>query len=362
MSPSKRLETLENLAKYLADDLESDRLIQLLTNFYFITTKIAILDVEPLIEDYDLIDYSDLPISTDDKLDLKAIQKIYRLATTLASNLPGLEDWLKQSKAENSNKQKFLEYCNSSTYREIQNQLASQLWGRFSYSSSSQMIRSLLDQARDSQSEPWLRPVFPTLTNPSSYLERVLTGHQSNITALAITPDGKYLISGEKWGTIILWDLEKESFIIITRFDDHKSPQIDYDYVAASAQLNIGDNYIVDILVTLDSKYFISGSYDGTLIVWDLEKRIKLHELVHDDHRALQQKTIFRDIWENSRKYRPDTVDADNFISKISEWRGKIGQVIHSFTGSPEQRVIIKAYHEKQAKKRFRILSKFINP
>jgi hypothetical protein len=32
------------------------------------------------------------------------------------------------------------------------------------------------------------------------------------------------------------------------------------------------------------------------------------------------------------------------------------------FNGSPEQRVIIKAYHEKQAKKRFRILSKFINP
>jgi hypothetical protein len=34
----------------------------------------------------------------------------------------------------------------------------------------------------------------------------------------------------------------------------------------------------------------------------------------------------------------------------------------YKFFGSPEQRVIIKAYHEKQAKKRFRILSKFINP
>jgi hypothetical protein len=33
-----------------------------------------------------------------------------------------------------------------------------------------------------------------------------------------------------------------------------------------------------------------------------------------------------------------------------------------TLAGSPEQRVIIKAYHEKQAKKRFRILSKFINP
>lgn len=344
MSPSKRLETLENLAKYLADDLESDRLIQLLTNFYFITTKIAILDVEPLIEDYDLIDYPDLPISAEDKSDLKAIQKIYRLTITLGTNLPGLEDWLEQLKKDSTSKQMFLEYSNSSTYREIQNQLASQLWGRFFYSSSSQMVRSLLEQARDSQKEPWLRPVFPTLTNPSSYLERVLTGHQSNITAIAITPDGKYLISGEKWGIIILWDLEKVTFI--TRFDDHKSPQIDYDYVAASAQIRIGDNYIIDILVTLDSKYFISGSYDGTLIVWDLEKRIKLHELVHDDHKALQQKTIFRDIWENSRKYRPDTVDADNFISKIYEWRGKIGQVIHSFTLNCENTKIIANYYD----------------
>ena len=39
-----------------------------------------------------------------------------------------------------------------------------------------------------------------------------------------------------------------------------------------------------------------------------------------------------------------------------------IGQEYIVYAGSPEQRVIIKAYHEKQAKKRFRILSKFINP
>jgi hypothetical protein len=36
--------------------------------------------------------------------------------------------------------------------------------------------------------------------------------------------------------------------------------------------------------------------------------------------------------------------------------------IILNFLGSPEQRVIIRTYHEKQAKKRFRILSKFINP
>ena len=39
--------------------------------------------------------------------------------------------------------------------------------------------------------------------------------------------------------------------------------------------------------------------------------------------------------------YQPETVNTD---------------------GSPDLGVIIKTYHEKQAKKRFRILSKFINP
>jgi hypothetical protein len=41
---------------------------------------------------------------------------------------------------------------------------------------------------------------------------------------------------------------------------------------------------------------------------------------------------------------------------------GGLRRLDQEIFGSPEQRVIIKAYHEKQAKKRFRILSKFINP
>lgn len=344
MPPSKRFETLENLAKYLADSLESDRLIKLLSDFYFITTKISILDVEPLIEDYDLIDYPDLPIFTEDKSNLKAVQKIYRLATTLGSNLPGLEDWLEQSKAESSSKQKLLEYSNSSTYRKIQNQLASQLWGRFSYSSSSQIVRSLLDQARDSQSEPWLRPVFPTLTNPSSYLSRVLTGHQSNITAIVITPDGKHLISGEMWGEIILWDLENET--LIRRFDNHKSPQVDvFTPIAGDLQTRFYNNYIVDIAVTRDGKYFISGSWDGTLIVWDLEKKIAAHQLIHKDHGVLQQKNLFAEITENSQNINPEL--ENDFIDRFSKWRWDISEVLHSFTLNEDNNQIIASYFDQ---------------
>ncbi|NCS40428.1 MAG: hypothetical protein GPJ20_16420 [Microcystis aeruginosa BS13-10] len=342
--PNSEKEELVDLPRYFVKTYELDEYIGILLDFQFVTAKISILDVEPLIKDYDLVDYSDLPISTEDVLDLKAIQKIYRLATTLGSGLPGLEDWLEESQAEESSKQNLLEHINFSTYRKIQNQLASQLWGRFSYSSSSQMIRSLLDQARDSQNEPWLRPVFPTLTNPSSYLNRVLTGHRSNITAIAITPDGKHLISGEMWGEIILWDLENETYI--RRFDNHKSPQLDvFDLIAMTLQQRFYNNYIVDIAITQDGKYFISGSWDGTLIVWDLEKQLAVHQLVHKDYIALQQKNLFAEIQENSRNINAES--EDEFIDSYSKWRWDIREVLHSFILSEDSDLIIASYFDQ---------------
>jgi WD40 repeat protein len=342
--PNSEKEELLDLPRYFVKTYELDEYIGILLDFQFVTAKISILDVEPLIKDYDLVDYSDLPISTEDVLDLKAIQKIYRLATTLGSGLPGLEDWLEESQAEESSKQNLLEHINFSTYRKIQNQLASQLWGRFSYSSSSQMIRSLLDQARDSQNEPWLRPVFPTLTNPSSYLNRVLTGHRSNITAIAITPDGKHLISGEMWGEIILWDLENETYI--RRFDNHKSPQLDvFDLIAMTLQQRFYNNYIVDIAITQDGKYFISGSWDGTLIVWDLEKQLAVHQLVHKDYIALQQKNLFAEIQENSRNINAES--EDEFIDSYSKWRWDIREVLHSFILSEDSDLIIASYFDQ---------------
>jgi hypothetical protein len=58
--------------------------------------------------------------------------------------------------------------------------------------------------------------------------------------------------------------------------------------------------------------------------------------------------------------------DKLNILSRIVWFYDSSGvqakKYFGSLYGSPEQRVIIKAYHEKQAKKRFRILSKFINP
>jgi hypothetical protein len=60
-----------------------------------------------------------------------------------------------------------------------------------------------------------------------------------------------------------------------------------------------------------------------------------------------------------------DTSGWANLIDISQPYHDLAVQIYHdrrSQKGSPEQRVIIKAYHEKQAKKRFRILSKFINP
>jgi type I restriction enzyme M protein len=54
--------------------------------------------------------------------------------------------------------------------------------------------------------------------------------------------------------------------------------------------------------------------------------------------------------------------DLSDANSHLAQLRGYMKGVHLGLLGSPEQRVIIRTYHEKQAKKRFRILSKFINP
>jgi hypothetical protein len=48
---------------------------------------------------------------------------------------------------------------------------------------------------------------------PDGKLLATLTGHKSSILKLAISPDGKMMASGDRDGVVILWDIEKRSFL-----------------------------------------------------------------------------------------------------------------------------------------------------
>jgi WD40 repeat protein len=85
--------------------------------------------------------------------------------------------------------------------------LAGQLIGRL-LGHSSPGIQTLLKQASEKTAWPWFRPPAPSLIAPGGPLIRTLEGHTWPVNAVAVTPDGRRAVSGSWDQTLRLWDLE----------------------------------------------------------------------------------------------------------------------------------------------------------
>ena len=66
---------------------------------------------------------------------------------------------------------------------------------------------------------PWLRPLIPTLTPPGVGDAMALAGHTGWVYAVAVTPDGRHVVSGGDDGTVRVWELATGAET--TRFDGH---------------------------------------------------------------------------------------------------------------------------------------------
>lgn len=123
-----------------------------------------------------------------------------------------------------------------------------------------------------------------------------LIGHTGNVSAVAISPDGKWVLSGDWDKTCILWDLKTGQIVQKTKFlsriysvlftPDGKTAVIGYGdtfeiwnlkkarLVRSCHKLN---HLIQTISITPDGKKAITGSYDNTLVLWDLRTGKELH-------------------------------------------------------------------------------------
>jgi WD40 repeat protein len=109
-------------------------------------------------------------------------------------------------------------------------------------------IQQLLSQAKQSKTT-WLRPLTASLTSPGGRLLRTLAGHSDWVSTVAATPDGKRAISGSWDHTLKVWNLETGEELFT--LIGHTS-------------------YIGAVAVTSDGKKAISGSWN-TLKIWNLE-------------------------------------------------------------------------------------------
>jgi len=86
-------------------------------------------------------------------------------------------------------------------------------------------------------------------------LRGVLKGHNGWVTCLASPESPDMLLSGSRDKTIIIWNITRES---------------DQNYGVPRKSLTGHDHFIQDIVISSDGQFALSGSWDSTLRLWDL--------------------------------------------------------------------------------------------
>ena len=90
--------------------------------------------------------------------------------------------------------------------------LGDTLYGRLmDYRDSSPTLQALTEQIVSSKTGPWLRPLKASLSRPEGSLICTLGGHQDRVSHVCLTPDNKRILSASADGTLRIWDFEKRT-------------------------------------------------------------------------------------------------------------------------------------------------------
>jgi WD40 repeat protein len=128
---------------------------------------------------------------------------------------------------------------------------------------------------------------------------RTMKGHSDDVNSVAVSPDGRYAVSGSRDKTLRMWNLQTGQCVHTKSRSDHISALVvtpDGRYVLTgevSGNLSIldleTDKWVRDlkdhrltvksVAITPDGRHVVSGSDDATLRVWELETGQCVHTM-----------------------------------------------------------------------------------
>ncbi|MCP5089795.1 MAG: TIR domain-containing protein [Gammaproteobacteria bacterium] len=222
-----------NLAYHMVAAGRLESLESLVLDYRWLKAKLEATDVTALIADYEFLDNRRLPRIVGSSLRLSA-----HILARDRSELPGqllarLSDLhpIGVGAGDRSSSTPSADAMNA----EYPDRVAS--------------IQTLLGRVDEEQSAPWLRPLTRSLSAPGGPLHRTLVGHTGGVKAVAITPNGRRIVSADADGVLRVWDLETGTELLV---------------------LTGHEGAVNAVAITSDSQRVVSASEDATLRVWDL--------------------------------------------------------------------------------------------
>jgi WD40 repeat protein/DNA-directed RNA polymerase subunit RPC12/RpoP len=138
---------------------------------------------------------------------------------------------------------------------------------------------------------------------PLAVLEQKIKGHRRWVRSVAVSPDGKWAVSGSDDHTVKIWDLESgrcrqtlrehkggvrsvaitpDGTRILSASNDRTIRAWDADTGRHMSAWTGHTDLVLSIVVLPDGKRALSGSFDQTLKLWDIETGQCLKTIRHD--------------------------------------------------------------------------------
>jgi WD40 repeat protein len=179
-------------------------------------------------------------------------------------------------------------------------QFASQMIGRLLPRRELPAIDQLILTITRGASSPWLRPILPALDPPGAPLFPPREGHYSGVSGVALTNDGRRVISASLDETVKVWDLEtgrelhtlkghsSAVYGVAVTADGKRAVSASGDKTLRVWDLETGRELrtleghsrgVINVVVSPDGRRAISASWDATLKIWDLESGVEVKTL-----------------------------------------------------------------------------------